>query len=170
MLKLSLRTSVKLMENDDRSVLLPPSGRSSPSEVTPEPVRKKAREERRVEEQLKKAGFGLYHVILVLVTGLATAADSVEIFGVSFVLPIADRDLDLSTAHKGYLDASIFIGRCGYIMVYFAIGVVQVSLLQSISFRSCAMGNVCFVQAMLYNIMLMARTKHTLPMDILVEI
>ncbi len=72
---------------------------------------KKAQSERRLEALLKTSGFGLFHVILLLVTGLATAADSVEIFGVSFVLPIADSDLDLTTAHKGYLDASIFIGR-----------------------------------------------------------
>ena len=104
---------------DVRSSLLPGpspgSGRSSPENKTSEAARKKARKERRVEEELKKAGFGVFHVILVLVTGLATAADSVEIFGVSFVLPIADDDLDLSTAHKGYLDASIFIGLYGCI-------------------------------------------------------
>ena len=70
----------------------------------------KAQRERRLEALLRTSGFGLFHVILLLVTGLATAADSVEIFGVSFVLPLADEDLDLTTAHKGYLDASIFIG------------------------------------------------------------
>ena len=72
---------------------------------------KKAQSERRLEALLRTSGFGLFHVILLLVTGLATAADSVEIFGVSFVLPIAGQDLDLTTARKGYLDASIFIGQ-----------------------------------------------------------
>ena len=68
-------------------------------------------EEKLVEEQLDTAGYGSFHVILVLVAGIAAAADSVEIFGVSFVLPVADKDLDLSTALKGYLDASIFMGQ-----------------------------------------------------------
>lgn len=64
----------------------------------------------KLEELLRSAGFGVFHVILILVTGLAVAADSVDTFGVSFILPIADQDLDLSTENKGYLDASIFIG------------------------------------------------------------
>lgn len=72
---------------------------------------KRKQRDRKLEELLYSAGFGVFHVILILVTGLATAADAVEIFGVSFVIPIADRDLDLSTAHKGYLDASIFLGE-----------------------------------------------------------
>ena len=66
--------------------------------------------ERELEELLYSSGYGFFHVLLILVTGLATAADAVEIFGVSFVVPIAEKDLDLTTATKGYLDASIFIG------------------------------------------------------------
>ena len=72
---------------------------------------KKAAVERRVEELLNTAGFGFYHVLLVLVSGLATAADSIEVFGVSFVVPVADQDLELTTARKGWLDASIFMGE-----------------------------------------------------------
>lgn len=68
-------------------------------------------EARELEDLLNSTGYGLFHVILVLLTGIASAADAVEVFGVSFVLPIADRDLDLTTAHKGYLDASIFVGQ-----------------------------------------------------------
>lgn len=70
----------------------------------------KNREARTLESYLKHSGIGLFHVILLLVTGLATAADAVEIFGVSFVVPIAEDDLNLSTGDKGWLDASIFIG------------------------------------------------------------
>ena len=71
---------------------------------------------RQLERFLRHAGFGFFHVVLLLVIGLATAADAVEIFGVSFVVPIAEDDLELSTADKGWLDASIFIGRlCGAI-------------------------------------------------------
>ena len=71
----------------------------------------KTSEEKLVEDRLDTAGYGSFHVILILVAGIAAAADSVEIFGVSFVLPVADKDLDLSTALKGYLDASIFMGQ-----------------------------------------------------------
>ena len=67
-------------------------------------------EARTLENYLKFSGFGVFHVFLLLVSGLATAADAVEIFGVSFVVPIAEDDLNLSTGDKGWLDASIFIG------------------------------------------------------------
>lgn len=95
---------------DDKKPLLPPEGGDREALLEGE-IGEKAKSERRLESLLSTSGFGLYHVLLILGTGLATAADSVEIFGVSFVLPIADEDLDLTTAHKGYLDASIFIGR-----------------------------------------------------------
>ena len=64
-----------------------------------------------LERQLNLAGFGFFHVVIIMVSGLALAADSVEVFGVSFVVPIADKDLGLTTVEKGWLDASIFIGQ-----------------------------------------------------------
>jgi len=63
-----------------------------------------------LERQLNLAGFGFFHVVIITVSGLALAADSIEVFGVSFVVPIADKDLELTTVEKGWLDASIFIG------------------------------------------------------------
>ncbi len=66
---------------------------------------------RELESYLRASGFGFFHVILLVVVGLATAADAVEVFSISFVLPIAGEDLDLTTAHKGWLDAGIFIGE-----------------------------------------------------------
>ena len=59
----------------------------------------------------KTSGFGFFHVLLLIVVGLATAADAVEVFSVSFVLPIAENDLNITTAEKGWLIASIFIGE-----------------------------------------------------------
>ena len=67
-------------------------------------------EARTLENYLKLSGFGVFHIFLLLVSGLATAADAIEIFGVSFVVPVAEDDLNLSTGDKGWLDASIFIG------------------------------------------------------------
>lgn len=69
---------------------------------------------RQFESYLRASGFGFFHVLLLIVVGLATAADAVEVFSISFVLPIAGDDLDLTTAHKGWLDASIFIGSYVY--------------------------------------------------------
>ncbi len=66
---------------------------------------------RQFESYLRASGFGFFHVLLLLIVGLATAADAVEVFSISFVLPIAGDDLDLTTAHKGWLDASIFMGN-----------------------------------------------------------
>ena len=73
---------------------------------------------REIESILKSAGYGLFHVILLLITGCSLAADSVEIFGVSFVVPIAEQDLNLRTVHKGYLDASIFAGELAYLLIF----------------------------------------------------
>ncbi len=73
---------------------------------------------RELERQQVDAGFGFFHVVLLVVSGLATAADAVEIFGVSFVVPIADSDLHLDSGRKGWLDAIIFLGLmrnpCGW--------------------------------------------------------
>ena len=69
------------------------------------------RDVRRLEAFLEDTGFGFFHVLVILFTGLATAADSVEIFGVAFVVPIAEDDLDLSSADKGWLDAIVFVGK-----------------------------------------------------------
>ena len=66
---------------------------------------------KQLEAYLEDTGFGFFHVLIMLFTGLATAADSVEIFGVAFVVPIAECDLDLSSADKGWLDAIVFVGK-----------------------------------------------------------
>ena len=66
---------------------------------------------KQLEAYLEHTGFGFFHVLLMMFSGLATAADSVEIFGVAFVVPIAEDDLDLSSADKGWLDAIVFVGK-----------------------------------------------------------
>ena len=73
---------------------------------------------RKLENNLNTAGYGFFHVLVILVAGMANAADTVEIFGVSFILPIANEDLDLSTARKGYIDASIFIGQVCLLVLF----------------------------------------------------
>ena len=68
-------------------------------------------QDRELESYLRSSGFGFFHVLLLIVVGLATAADAVEVFSVAFVLPIAAQDLKVTTAEKGWLIASIFIGQ-----------------------------------------------------------
>jgi VNT family MFS transporter (synaptic vesicle glycoprotein 2) len=56
-------------------------------------------------------GFGRFHYLVLLICGLANASDAVEILCVSFILPAAECDLNLSSNDKGYLSACLFLGR-----------------------------------------------------------
>ncbi|XP_071788639.1 synaptic vesicle glycoprotein 2C-like [Asterias amurensis] len=69
------------------------------------------------EEALEKAGFGKFHVILVLVCGWANVSDALEILSISFILPAAETDLQLTSYMKGVLSAIIFVGMLigGYV-------------------------------------------------------
>ncbi|MBN3307838.1 SV2B protein, partial [Amia calva] len=74
------------------------------------------------EEAVEQAGFGLFHGILLVVCGWANASDAVEILCVSFLLPTARCDLQLSSSDIGLLTASIFLGMMigGYVWGYLA--------------------------------------------------
>uniref|UniRef100_W5L4P5 Synaptic vesicle glycoprotein 2 n=1 Tax=Astyanax mexicanus TaxID=7994 RepID=W5L4P5_ASTMX len=73
------------------------------------------------EEAVEEAGFGLFHGLLLLVCGWANASDAVEILCVSFLLPTARCDLQLSSADMGLLTASIFLMMLGgYMWGYLA--------------------------------------------------
>ncbi|XP_049429522.1 synaptic vesicle glycoprotein 2B [Epinephelus fuscoguttatus] len=74
------------------------------------------------EEAVEKAGFGLFHWLLLVVCGWANASDAVEILCVSFLLPTARCDLLLSSSDMGLLTASIFLGMMvgGYMWGYLA--------------------------------------------------
>jgi len=63
-----------------------------------------------LEEALRVTPFGRFQYLLLIVCGAANAADSVEILAVSFILPSAEKDLNLSSQEKGYLTAMIFVG------------------------------------------------------------
>ncbi|XP_072881066.1 synaptic vesicle glycoprotein 2C isoform X3 [Hemitrygon akajei] len=62
------------------------------------------------EEAVKETGFGMFHMLLLIICGWANASDAVEILCVSFLLPTARCDLHLNTADMGWLTASIFLG------------------------------------------------------------
>ncbi|KAL4005444.1 hypothetical protein ACER0C_005157 [Sarotherodon galilaeus] len=74
------------------------------------------------EEAVERAGFGLFHWLLLVVCGWANASDAVEILCVSFLLPTARCDLGLSSSDMGLLTASIFLGMMvgGYMWGYLA--------------------------------------------------
>ncbi|XP_077373687.1 synaptic vesicle glycoprotein 2C isoform X3 [Festucalex cinctus] len=74
------------------------------------------------EEAVEAAGFGPFHWLLLLVCGWANASDAVEIVCVSFLLPTARCDLQLSSSDMGLLTASIFLGMMvgGYVWGYLA--------------------------------------------------
>ncbi|CAL8260736.1 unnamed protein product [Merluccius merluccius] len=77
---------------------------------------------RTYEEAVEEAGFGVFHMLLLLVCGWANASDAVEILCVSFLLPTARCDLQLSSSDMGLLTASIFLGMMfgGYLWGYLA--------------------------------------------------
>ncbi|XP_034542119.1 synaptic vesicle glycoprotein 2C [Notolabrus celidotus] len=74
------------------------------------------------EEAVEAAGFGAFHYGLLVVCGWANASDAVEILCVSFLLPTARCDMQLSTSDMGLLTSSIFLGMMlgGYMWGYLA--------------------------------------------------
>ena len=62
------------------------------------------------EKALNLIGFGAFQWFLSIVCILANASDAIEILCISFVLPSAECDLDLSTTDKGYLSSVTFAG------------------------------------------------------------
>ena len=52
------------------------------------------------ETAITSAGFGRFHYWLLFVCGWANASDAVEILCISFVLPAATCDLDLTSEDK----------------------------------------------------------------------
>ena len=66
---------------------------------------------------LARTGYGRFHYLLMLVCGWANASDAVEILCISFLLPSAECDLELTPARKGWLSAILFVGMMigGYV-------------------------------------------------------
>ena len=59
----------------------------------------------------------MFHYWLMFVCGWANAADAIEILCISFLLPSAECDLELTGARKGNLTLILFVGMLvgGYI-------------------------------------------------------
>ena len=66
---------------------------------------------------IARTGYGKFHYLLMLICGWANASDAVEILCISFLLPSAECDLQLTPARKGWLSAILFVGMMigGYV-------------------------------------------------------
>ena len=64
------------------------------------------------EVALKHLGFGLFHVFLILVNGIALSSDAVEVLSISFVLPVFkdSKEFNISDTEKAVLSSIIFLG------------------------------------------------------------
>eukprot|EP00057_Strongylocentrotus_purpuratus_P001895 XP_003723431.1 PREDICTED: synaptic vesicle glycoprotein 2C isoform X1 [Strongylocentrotus purpuratus] len=61
-------------------------------------------------EAVEASGFGKFHALLLIVCGWANMSDAVEILSVSFLLPDASVDMNISSVEKGLLTSIIFVG------------------------------------------------------------
>ncbi|XP_078322723.1 synaptic vesicle glycoprotein 2C-like isoform X2 [Crassostrea virginica] len=55
-------------------------------------------------------GYGRFHWLVLFLCGWAVSSDAIEVLSVSFMLPSAQQDLDMSSEDKGWLNAIIFVG------------------------------------------------------------
>ncbi|XP_071941341.1 synaptic vesicle glycoprotein 2C-like [Antedon mediterranea] len=69
------------------------------------------------DESIEIVGFGKFHILLLAVCGWANASDAVETLSISFILPSAKCEMDLSSFQLGVLSAAIFLGMMvgGYV-------------------------------------------------------
>lgn len=63
------------------------------------------------------SGYGRFHYQLLALCGWALSSDAIEILSISFVLPPAMCQLQLSDSSKGWLNSAVFLGMMfgGYI-------------------------------------------------------
>uniref|UniRef100_X1ZMR5 Major facilitator superfamily (MFS) profile domain-containing protein n=1 Tax=Capitella teleta TaxID=283909 RepID=X1ZMR5_CAPTE len=62
------------------------------------------------EEAINATGYGKFHYLLLALCGWALSSDAIEILCISFVLPSATCELNLSDSDKGLLNSCMFLG------------------------------------------------------------
>jgi MFS family permease len=62
------------------------------------------------DEALMRLGFGKFNYIIVVVSGIIMAASAYESVGISYVFPVAECDLEMTTQDKGMLSAISCVG------------------------------------------------------------
>ena len=64
------------------------------------------------EVALKHLGFGFFHILLLVINGVALSSDAVEILSISFIFPVLSRKdgWGLGSAEEALLGSTIFLG------------------------------------------------------------
>ena len=62
------------------------------------------------DDAIRKCGFGKFNYILMLVSGGLMGCAFLELTSVNLILPMAECDLNLTTADKGILSAIGYVG------------------------------------------------------------
>ena len=67
---------------------------------------------REYEVALKHLGFGLFHILLLLINGTVLLSDAVEVLSISFVLPVLNRpdEYGVGDTEEAVLGSIIFVG------------------------------------------------------------
>uniref|UniRef100_A0A182NCP9 Major facilitator superfamily (MFS) profile domain-containing protein n=1 Tax=Anopheles dirus TaxID=7168 RepID=A0A182NCP9_9DIPT len=81
-----------------------------PVEKIPEPKDVTYQRPVKLDEALLMSKFGIYNLCLITISGTILAAVLLETLGISYVLPVAECDLLLTTKEKGVLSAISFAG------------------------------------------------------------
>lgn len=63
-----------------------------------------------MEEALTRTGFGKYNVLLIVFSGLVLSTVLLETLGISYILPVSECELNLSSKDKGLLSGIVFAG------------------------------------------------------------
>lgn len=93
------------------------------------------------DEALTRTQFGKFNYFLIILSGAVLSSVLLETLSISFVLPVAEYDLNLSTEDKGVLSSVVFAGiiTSSYLWGYLADVkgrriVIMVSMLSSYAF------------------------------------
>ena len=62
------------------------------------------------EGAIEKTKYGKFHYILLAICGFVSTSEEMDVISMSFILPSAQCDLNLTTHTKGWLNSIIFIG------------------------------------------------------------
>jgi MFS transporter, VNT family, synaptic vesicle glycoprotein 2 len=62
------------------------------------------------EEAIKRCGFGKFNYVLIVLCGSLMGCGFLELTSVTFIMPVAECDLNLSTSDKGILSAIGYVG------------------------------------------------------------
>ena len=67
---------------------------------------------REYEVALERLGFGLFHILLLMINGTALLSDAIEILSISFVLPVLNRpeEYGVGDSQEAVLSSIIFVG------------------------------------------------------------